>query len=273
MGINLSISNIAWEQENDQSIYKYMKKKGFSGLEIAPTRLFSDNPYEKLEEAIAFSKRLYDEYGIKVCSLQSIWYGRSEEIFKSIKDRQKLLNYTKKAIDFAEAIGARNLVFGCPKNRNTDSVEDRIIAIEFFKILGDYAAEHGSVLAMEANPVIYGTNFINTTKDAIELIKEVDSKGFKLNLDFGTIIYNKENIESFVPYVELINHVHISEPNLVTIRKRIEHRTLLNILHMNKFSGYVSIEMSKSENLMSVMRTIDYLKKISEVDGIYANQE
>ena len=269
MGIGLSISNIAWERENDQTVYRYMEKNGFSGLEIAPTLIFPDNPYDKLEEARAFSKRLYSEYSLKVCSLQSIWYGRHERIFGSITDRRRLLDYTKKAIDFAEAIGAKNLVFGCPKNRNTDSAEDRIIAIEFFKVLGDYAAEHGTVLAMEANPIIYGTNFINNTEDAIELIKVVKSNGFKLNLDFGTIIYNKENIESLIPNIELINHVHISEPNLVTIQKRIEHGVLLDILHMNKYTGYVSIEMSKMENLTSVMKTIDYLKTISEVHGIY----
>lgn len=269
MGIKLSVSNIAWRPESDNRIYEYLKKSGFSGLEVAPTRIFPDHPYEKLDEAKIFSRNLDDEYGLKVCSLQSIWYGRNENIFKSGDDRQLLIDYTKKAIDFAEIVGAKNLVFGCPKNRNADKIEDRQIIIDFFKLLGDYAVEHGTVIAIEANPIIYGTNFINSTKEAVQLIKEVGSEGFKLNLDFGTIIYNKEDTEILGSYIEFINHVHISEPNLEPIQERAEHQTLLEILHQNKFKGYVSIEMGKQDDIGVLLRTIDYLKMISEVYEVY----
>ena len=48
--------------------------------------------------------------------MQSIWYGMIEK-FDSSDKRQKLIKYTKKAIDFAVAIECSKLVFGCPKNR------------------------------------------------------------------------------------------------------------------------------------------------------------
>ena len=44
---DLSISNIAWGSELDDSVYTLMKKYQFSGLEIAPTRVFPKTPYEK----------------------------------------------------------------------------------------------------------------------------------------------------------------------------------------------------------------------------------
>ncbi len=259
MGIKLSISNIAWASDNDEAVYDYMKKSGFSGLEIAPTRILPDNPYEKLKEAKEFSRKLSENYGLTVCSLQSIWHGRSERIFGKTEERTVLLKYTKKVIDFAEAIGAKNLVFGCPKNRNTDKPEDRIIAVEFFKELGDYAVEHGTVLALEANPIIYGTNFINRTQEAIELIREVDSKGFRLNLDFGTMIYYEENIAVVVSGVELINHVHISEPNLKLIEHRYEHKVLMELLRNAGYKRYVSIEMGKREDIRDILNIIDYI--------------
>lgn len=40
---------------------------------------------------------------------------------------------------------------------------------------------------------MYNTNYINDTKAAIELIKRVDSKGFRWNLDMGTMIANEED--------------------------------------------------------------------------------
>lgn len=259
MGIELSISNIAWISENDQQVYEHLQKNGFTGLEIAPTRLFPEEPYEKKAEARKYSLRLKEVYGLSICSMQSIWYGHSEKIFGSTEERAILLDYTKQAIDFAEVIGAGNLVFGCPKNRVIGDNDDVQVAVAFFRELGEYAAEHETVLAMEANPVIYGTNFINTTKEAIDLIKEVGSKGFKLNLDFGTIIYNEERIEDIVPHIDIINHVHISEPNLKLIEGRDEHKVLMQILRDAGYDRYVSIEMGKRDDIEDVYRTIEYL--------------
>ena len=115
--MKLSISNIAWDSGEDDKIYLLMQKYGFSGLEIAPTKIFPQNPYDKIEEAKLWAQNLKEKYGFVIPSMQSIWYGRSEKIFASAEDRQILINYTKKAIDFASAIGCKNLVFGCPKNR------------------------------------------------------------------------------------------------------------------------------------------------------------
>ena len=49
--MKLSISNIAWKSEDDFKVYKLMKKYEYKGLEIAPTRIFSEQPYKKLTEA------------------------------------------------------------------------------------------------------------------------------------------------------------------------------------------------------------------------------
>ena len=44
----LSISNIAWHKEDDEAVYTAMQQAGFTGLELAPTRIFSETPYENL---------------------------------------------------------------------------------------------------------------------------------------------------------------------------------------------------------------------------------
>lgn len=116
--MNLSISNIGWMEDQDNLIYKMMNQYGFSGLEIAPTRIFPEAPYDKLEEARNWADKLKKLYGFSVPSMQSIWYGRREGIFGTEEEFQTLIAYTKKAVDFAMAIGCGNLVFGCPKNRN-----------------------------------------------------------------------------------------------------------------------------------------------------------
>lgn len=265
--MKLAISNIAWTAEYDTQMYGKLKELGYEGLEIAPTRIFTEEPYDRLEEASAWAETLKREFGLQVASMQSIWFGRTEKMFESDEEREALLDYTKKAIDFAEVVGCKNLVFGSPKNRNIAETVDRMQAEEmaaaFFKELGEYAAAHHTVLAMEANPPMYGTNFINTTGEALELIKKVDSKGFLLNLDMGTIIVNGEVIAALRENVKYINHVHISEPGLAKIEERNSHRELLGILQQENYQGFLSIEMGKREKISEVEDVLEYVKKLA----------
>ena len=46
--MNFSISNIGWTAENDELVYSIMAESSFAGLEIAPTRIFPENPYDDL---------------------------------------------------------------------------------------------------------------------------------------------------------------------------------------------------------------------------------
>jgi sugar phosphate isomerase/epimerase len=260
--MNLAISNIAWTAENDKVVYDMMKKQNYSGLEIAPTRIFPNNPYDNLKEAKIWLIGLERQYGFVIPSLQSIWYGRQEKLFGTDDERNILVDYTKKAVDFAVAIGCKNLVFGCPRNRTVTNNDNMEIGIKFFTEIGNYALEKGTVIGMEANPPIYNTNYINDTSSAIELIKEVDSDGFKLNLDIGTMIQNEEPIDVLVGYVRMINHVHISEPNLKPIEKRKIHKELKELLTAENYNGFISIEMGKTDDLHIIENTLDYVKEI-----------
>ncbi len=258
-----AISNIAWSAENDNEIYAFLKKESIDGIEIAPTRIFT-NPYEKLETARQYAFMLKNKYGLDICSMQSIWYGIDKNIFATEEDRKFLLNYTKKAILFAESMFIPNIVFGCPKNRNLpEEGKDRCmeIAVNFFKELGDFALEHNTVLAIEPNPVIYNTNFLNTTKETCEFVKKVGSEGLKVNIDMGTMIYNKENPHLVKTYKTVINHIHISAPNLEYITSCTEYKTLKKVLDKIDYQGYLSIEMKNQGDIKNVKQAILYLKE------------
>ena len=263
--MNLSISNIAWPAEWDTVVFGFIKKYGYSGLEIAPTRIFSETPYDRLAEAVVWRKELKKCYDVSIPSMQSIWYGRQEKLFGSNEERRLLLDYTKKAIDFASSIECKNLVFGCPRNRNLPVGLSEDVAIDFFREIGSYAAKNGSVIGMEANPPIYNTNYINNTSSALKLIKKVGSEGFLLNLDVGTMIQNGERASDLEGDVYLIHHVHISEPGLKMIKKRELHQELKQVLTKEGYSGYVSIEMGKQVDLSVIEKVMQY------VGGIFGN--
>ena len=260
--MKISISNISWDSSEDKMIYELMQNNGFSGLEIAPTRVFPEHPYDRLESATEWAEGLKNQYGFSIPSMQSIWFGRQEKLFGTEEERKVLVDYTKKAIDFSAAVGCGNLVFGCPRNRNMPDGADVQIGVDFFRTIGEYALSRGTVIGMEANPSIYNTNYINDTPSALRLIEEVDSEGFRLNLDVGTMIYSGERVEILKNKVHLISHVHISEPGLKPIVHRSLHEELKELLRMEDYSGFVSIEMGKTEHPGSLVEAALYVREV-----------
>lgn len=260
--MKLSISNIAWSNEQDEEVYDLMKQYGFSGLEIAPTRWYTENPYEHIQEAYEKYQELNRRYGFQIASMQSIWYGKNENIWTTVEERTRLVEYTKKAIDYAAALRCNNLVFGCPRNRNKPDGVDESEGIPFFHELGIYAEANNTVLALEANPPLYHTNYINTTGEACILIQKVDSTGFRLNLDIGAMIENGESFDQLAGNWKYVNHVHISEPSLMPIQKRLMHRKLADILRQHNYSGYVSIEMGRQNSIEQISAIMSYVAEV-----------
>ena len=259
--IKLAISNIAWTKDMDNEIYTFLKDNNIQGLEIAPTRIIEMNPYDNLEEAKTKIEKLKQEYHFDIVSMQSIWFGKTEKIFESEENFNTLLNYTYKAIDFAEAIQCPNLVFGSPKNRNMANYEeDYPKAIEFFTKIGKYAQEKNVVVAVEPNPTIYNTNFLNTTKEALDFVKQINLNSIKINYDLGTVISNQEDLDLLKENLEYVHHIHISEPNLMIIDPKHLHEELFAILREKEYDRYVSIEMKTQEKKEDIERVIKYVK-------------
>ncbi len=256
--IKLAASNIGWCSEDDAEILPYLSSLGFKGLEIAPTRIIASDPYSHKDEAQQYSLRMKEEFGFTICSMQSIWRGRSENIFDQL-EASALIDYTNQAAAFAQAIDCGNLVFGCPKNRSMPKGCCSSEVHSFFSNLSDIALKYGTVIAIEANPAIYGTNFLNTTSEAHDLLLELPRRaGLGINLDLGTIIQNGEDIEEIVPMLPLINHIHISEPHLAPIVERPIHRQLRELLLEYGYKRYVSLEMA-TVSADEMKKSLDYI--------------
>ncbi|MVB09932.1 Xylose isomerase-like TIM barrel [Caprobacter fermentans] len=260
--MKLSVSNIAWKAEQDEEVYSEMSRLGFTGLEIAPTRILTMPVYEKAGEAALFAQNLQTRRGLRIVSMQSIWFGRTENLFGPRQERETLMDYTRGAIDFASACGCMNLVFGCPRNRVMQSAGQYPLAVAFFQETADYALKNGTVISLEANPAVYGTNFINTTLEAAELVERVNSPGFRLNLDFGTMLENHEEPEAVAYVLPLVHHVHISEPGLGPVHSRPEHAELMRLLRRSGYAGYVSLEMKNPGNLQTVFQSMNLLQNV-----------
>ena len=204
-----------------------MQQAGFTGLELAPTRIFSEAPYENLTSALLFGGYLKNRWGFSVPSLQSIWYGQKGNIFDPA-DTEHLLDYTAQAFQFAHSLNCPSLVFGCPKNR--------------------------------MRPPMY-TNYLNGTADAFALVKRLDNPGLSVNLDLSTVLAQGEHLQSFIDDMQYVSHVHISEPGLVPIERRPEHKELALLLGAVGYRGFVSVEMAHTD-VDTIRRTMDYIAEV-----------
>ena len=85
---------------------------------------------------------------------------------------------------------------------------------------------------------------------------------FLVNLDFGTIIYNEESLDNID--FNLVNHIHISEPNLIKPLHRQLHKKLFSELNNFGYRKYVSIEMKTHEDIKDIEETLQYIKELND---------
>lgn len=266
--MRLSISNIAWDKKDDQAVYEIMHTYEVKGLDVAPTRVF-DEPFKiTKEDGQAFKKEI-SKYGLQPVGMQSLLFGTTGlQLFGDTS--KETIEHLKKMMDYAEKIGITRLVFGSPKNRivsKKSAAEIGIMVEQVFNELGDYATEKNMYFCIEPNPRAYGADFVTTTMEGINLVKKINNPGFKLHMDLGTMIMNKEDIEQVVEEgIEVTEHVHISHPNLdQVIGLEDIHRKLSSALNKVNYKGTVSIEMKNSgtpNNLNKVKESIAFISKI-----------
>lgn len=270
--MKLSISNIAWEPSEDKEVFELIQKYGFSGIELAPPKLFKDLSNvsdEEINDYLEYMK----PYNFKFPAMQSLLFGKAElKIFD--ESRNDTLVYLKKIIDLAQKLDVKVLVFGSPKNRFVGDIEKNeayTIAIDFFKELGEYAYSKDRCFCIEPNAKEYGCDFITNTDEAIQLVKDVNSKGFRLHIDSAVMSMNRENIkESLLEALPYTEHFHISEPflELITINKT-NHEEFAATLKSLNYDKWVSIEMKNNlltSNVEAVKNSLECIKNIYKLE-------
>lgn len=266
--MKLSISNIGWEIHEDKEVFGLIQRYRFEGIELAPPKIFKD-PANATDKEIIDYLSYISMYGFKFPAMQSLLFGKPElKIFDH--SRSDTLEYLKKNIDLAQKLDVKVLVFGSPKNRligNMLKVEARKIAIDFFKELGDYAHSKERYFCIEPNAKEYGCDFITNTDEAIELVVDVNSKGFRLHIDSAVMAMNSEDIEkNLKKALPCTEHFHISEPFLELItNNKTNHKDFAKTLKNLNYNKWVSIEMKNGvmdSNVEAVEKSLEFISKI-----------
>ncbi len=272
-GREFAISAIAWNPGEEVRVAELMAAHGFSGVELAPGKLFA-RPEAPTAAEIAGVRSFWETRGIRIVALQALLFGHPElTLFQSAEARKRMREYLAGIIRTGAALGAQALVFGSPKNRARGALplaEAQPVALDFFGALGEVARSAGTCLCLEPNPVQYGADFCTDSVQALELVAQVGSPGFGLHLDTAcALLAGEEFPERVRQSAQFLRHVHFSEPELAPVGPggTLDARASLSALSKIDYQGAISIEMrAGAHNLPAVERALGYLSTLPGID-------
>jgi sugar phosphate isomerase/epimerase len=267
--MKLIISNLSWNSDEDYKVINIIKKLDIKNIEISANKIFNNNYTLK---NIKKNQHFWRKEKIKFYSMQSILFNTKNAYLFGNKTQQKIFfNEIKKKIYLCKKIGAKVIVFGSPSNkkifseRNLDKLNR--IAYNSFKKISKICEKYRICFCIEANPKIYNCEYLNYTKDAVRLVKKINSKFFKLNFDVGTVIENNESFKNVIEdHIKSIGHVQISVPYLKDImpyKKTV--MKFIKELKRNNYQKYISIErLPVKDNINNLEKTIKLVKSCLE---------
>ena len=265
--MRLAISNIAWDISEDESIASLLKYFNVDAIDVAPGKYFSDI-INTTDKEIANVKNWWSQHGIEITGMQALLFGKTDlNLFTPKNSQDLMLDYLQAVCRIGSGLGAKKLVFGSPKNRNREGLDDKEaldVATTFFHRLGDIAQFNDLLICLEPNPVCYDSNFMTNSIDTLNIVKHVAHPAIRMQFDTGALIINNENPAAILQECSsFIGHVHISEPNLVPLGDgKNDHIKISNALKQFLPNQLLSIEMLATKNEsheLSIERAINFV--------------
>ncbi|MBQ1224163.1 MAG: sugar phosphate isomerase/epimerase [Oscillospiraceae bacterium] len=130
-------------------------------------------------------------------------------------DMAKVGEYLDKAFARLERLGVKSVVFGSGGARRVPDGFDRASAwhqlVCVGRLLAEKAEEHGLTIAME--PLNKGeTNIINSQRDGLALVKDVDRPSFRVLTDFFHVWLENDTREDIAACKGFLQHCHVVNP-------------------------------------------------------------
>ncbi len=262
--MKLSISNIAWDPEDDDKIAKLLLEKGIEHIDIAPRKYFSSFS-DTTQNEISILRKKWADRGFRLYGMQALLFGTKDlNVFGDQEVKKKMLRHFEEICRIAAHLEIQYLVFGSPKNRDRSHLDDNEThdqARDFFFRLGEVAKRHDTFICLEPNPKCYGANFMIDSKETAEIVKAVSHPQIKMQFDTGAVTVNEEDSEQILnDFRDMIGHIHLSEPELVPLGdSTTDHNLIANALSKHSFK-VSTIEMLKPKNevpIEAISRAVD----------------
>ena len=181
-------------------------------------------------------------------------------------DTQRLERYMKTALQRAEQVGIRIIVFGSGAARACPPGYSRADAVqqigEHLSRWSDWAQDHGVQIVLES--LRYEeTNTLNTIAEAGALVASIDKPGARLLADIYQMACNNEPSEDILLRAPLLSHVHVAEKQERAAPGRYgeDFRPYFSALHQAGYDRRTSIECIWQNLATEVRPAIETLRE------------
>lgn len=259
--MNLAVSNLAWDTNNENQIFKHLNSLGINKIEGVLSKLGNWDTLDS--KKIIEYKNYLNSNSIEVKSLQSIFFNTG---ISDIRETDKIISHIKKLISLSEILGVNVLVFGSPNLRkNSIGIDEHLV--ELFYNIDSLLMNTDIELSIEPNMKEYGGDFFVKIKDIVSFIEDNNFKKIKTMIDTHNLEGEDDDVcECFIKFKNLINHVHVSEKKLSPITPSTKHTLFSDELKKHNYNGIITYEVFPNDSLIDSISTF---KKTYSIDYNY----
>lgn len=254
--MNLSLSNFAWDFEENQKMFNHLKECDINHIELIFTKVDSWdnlNPDKILELKTTFDKNNINPY-----SIQSLFYNMS---CHSLCDVDCIINHFIKLIEYSKILDVKIMVFGSPKLRKNETDLGQKLKDTFIE-LDNLLTGSGINVLIEPNSKIYGGDYFFTLDEIIKFIEKHKLRNIKTMIDtHNSILENRNPIIELVDFYDYIQHIHVSEVGLKPIVVNDFHVQFSNKLKEMKYDKTITYEVIKTDDTFFSIDTFSKLYK------------
>jgi len=190
---------------------------GYTGIEIAPFTLVKEGVAEITPPRRQEMVRAMNDNGLVCAGLHWLLAPPPAGLHFTTPDdavRARSVDYLNQLIDFCADLGGKVLIFGSPKQRNTVGISTDQACRHFadgLAAVADHAQDRGVKVLIEPLDKTQ-TDVVNTTAEAMELIKEINHPAIRTMFDFHNTVDETLSFDAIIKkYFEYIEHVHVQE--------------------------------------------------------------
>lgn len=232
-----------------------LKKYGYSGYETGFSGL-TNAP----DERIIAMKEASDALGMP-CVSHNGMFPAEIDLLAGPDGYSAISEYLEKTIEKAARLGSPIVVLGSGRSRNVKNGVSIGKANEIFvnmlkDVVTPWARKHGISVAIEELQRSE-TNFINSCREAMEIVRAVDEPEIGLLIDYFHATMGGDKLIEMVGYGSSILHVHMASPKNARRFPNIDDvgdcRSFFAALKKAGYNGFVSLEGSDGGNFESAL--------------------
>lgn len=243
--MDLAVSNLAWDNDDDIEIFNEFKKIGILQIEGIFNKI---NHWSSItENDIIKYKQKLESFDIEMKSIQSIFYNSGID---NLFDEEVVLTHFLRIIKFSKLLGVTTLVFGSPNLRKKiNGWETKLSSL--LTILDYLLIKNNIELCIEPNAREYGGQYFFTVVEIVNFIKKNNYKNIKSMIDTHNVLLENENpIKILNEYYDYIGHIHISEKKLNPFIYSEFHLNFAKTIKEKHYNKTVTYEVLKHNDFI-----------------------